>query len=199
MSAEKLRLPAMSLARAPRPPGWGPADDDDLEIGVGRTPYVAAATAQQGLPAFLFRNENERRAHADGGSHPFIGDRERLGFVGRRVCGTFLGGLRLPKTDQVGPLLLLQTRSRSFAVPECSALGPHCGTELLRGRLRVCSANCGAASTVWCRNSARQFPGDWLQRFDAASGVRFMRRVGGFADARGRLMGAQISICWSHR
>ena len=87
--------------------GWAPS------MGGESLPLYAQPAGSQpqneNLPSYLFRTEN--RAHADGGSSPFIGD-GRAAFVARRVCETFLGGVRFPKTDQscceMGHVHLLQ-------------------------------------------------------------------------------------------
>ena len=49
-----------------------------------------------GLPSYLFRNENQE-AHVEGGSSPFLNE---WSFACRRVAETCFGGLRFPLTDQ---------------------------------------------------------------------------------------------------
>lgn len=56
-------------------------------------------SADGGLPDYLFRRERENEAHADGGEAPFLSE-AKVGFVGRRVAETCLGGWRFAAGDQ---------------------------------------------------------------------------------------------------
>ena len=85
MSVEAFRItPPSGAARQ----GWG-----------GREAAPARVGNSDGLPDYLFRNERQNQAHADGGEAPFLNEAKAT-FVCRRMAETCLGGWRFAAGDQ---------------------------------------------------------------------------------------------------
>eukprot|EP01043_Picozoa_sp_COSAG02_P037307 COSAG02_NODE_2789_length_8024_cov_8.486183_4_plen_942_part_01 len=87
MSVQPFRITPPSGASRGRE-GWG-----------GESAPAGNRSIGAGLPDYLFRNERENQAHADGGEAPFLNDSKR-GFVCRRLAETCLGGWRFAAGDQ---------------------------------------------------------------------------------------------------
>ena len=85
MSVEAFRItPPIGAARQ----GWD-----------GRDAAPSRVSNSTGLPDYLFRNERQNQAHADGGQAPFLNE-AKAGFVCRRMAETCLGGWRFAAGDQ---------------------------------------------------------------------------------------------------
>ena len=77
-----------------------PSDAGRGREGWGRDSAAPAGSRSvgDGLPDYLFRNERENQAHADGGEAPFLNEAKHK-FVCRRVAETCLGGWRFAAGD----------------------------------------------------------------------------------------------------